>query len=230
MKNHFRKGAFRWASLILTVVMAVNLLPLSALAIASTGGTGTESDPYVYAVGTKDDLKHAVDAINGASETDFSVIDLTADIEYVGRLSLSKGTTTLIGNGYTLSFLAPSSELASSSELGISISNGATLNLGDGSSLLTIQAKKQNENDFYTNSDSPGMLVVDEDSILNMYDGATLKDAINNNYFGGAVTLYQEATFHMYGGTITNCGVYGGSVCYGGAVAAGSSCFYEGAG
>ena len=217
MKKHFRKGAFRWASLILTVVMAINLLPLTAMAadpISPNSGTGTESDPYVYAVGTKDDLKDAVDAINGASETDFSVIDLTADIEYVGRLSLSKGTTTLIGNGYTLSFLA------SSSELGISISNGATLNLGDGSSLLTIQAKKQNENDFYTNNDSPGMLVVDEDSILNMYDGATLKDAINNNYFGGAVTLYQEATFHMYGGTITNCGVYGGSVCYGGAVAA----------
>lgn len=51
-----------------------------------------------------------------------------------------------------------------------------------------------------------------------MYSGATLANRVGNNYFGGGVTV-QGGTFHMYGGTIENCGIRGGSVCYGGGVA-----------
>ena len=50
-----------------------------------------------------------------------------------------------------------------------------------------------------------------------MYDKVTLKDHKGNNYFGGGVTV-EGGTFKMHGGTIENCGIDGGSVCYGGGV------------
>ena len=51
-----------------------------------------------------------------------------------------------------------------------------------------------------------------------MYPGVTIADRKGDNYFGGGVTV-QGGTFHMYGGTIDNCGITGGSICYGGGVA-----------
>lgn len=51
-----------------------------------------------------------------------------------------------------------------------------------------------------------------------MHPGVTIADRKGNNYFGGGVTV-QGGTFHMYGGTIDNCGITGGSICYGGGVA-----------
>lgn len=51
-----------------------------------------------------------------------------------------------------------------------------------------------------------------------MYSGVTVSDREGNNYFGGGVTV-QGGTFHMLGGTIKNCGINGGSMCYGGGVA-----------
>lgn len=51
-----------------------------------------------------------------------------------------------------------------------------------------------------------------------MYPGVTLAGREGNNYFGGGVTV-SGGEFHMYGGIIKNCGIRGGSVCYGGGVA-----------
>lgn len=51
-----------------------------------------------------------------------------------------------------------------------------------------------------------------------MYPGVTVADRKGNNYFGGGVTV-QGGEFHMYGGAIDNCGITGGSMCYGGGVA-----------
>lgn len=51
-----------------------------------------------------------------------------------------------------------------------------------------------------------------------MYSGVTVSDREGNNYFGGGVTV-QGGTFHMLGGTIKNCGINGGSMCYGGGIA-----------
>lgn len=50
-----------------------------------------------------------------------------------------------------------------------------------------------------------------------MYSGVTVCDRVGSNYPGGGVTV-QGGTFHMYGGTIKNCGINGGGVCYGGGV------------
>lgn len=52
-----------------------------------------------------------------------------------------------------------------------------------------------------------------------MFDGVTVKDALTNNYFGGGVLVGRGGKFEMNGGTITNCGIKGGSVCHGGGVA-----------
>jgi len=51
-----------------------------------------------------------------------------------------------------------------------------------------------------------------------MFSGATVSDREGNNYFGGGVTV-EGGIFHMYGGTIRNCGIKCGSICWGGGVA-----------
>ena len=51
-----------------------------------------------------------------------------------------------------------------------------------------------------------------------MYSGVSLSGREGNNQFGGGVTV-SGGTFHMHGGVIENCGIRGGSVCYGGGVA-----------
>ena len=51
-----------------------------------------------------------------------------------------------------------------------------------------------------------------------MFSGVTVSDREGNAYYGGGVTV-EGGTFHMYGGTIRNCGIKGGSICWGGGVA-----------
>lgn len=62
----------------------------------------------------------------------------------------------------------------------------------------------------------PGLLYIQ--GACNMYPGVTVADRKGDNYFGGGVTV-QGGEFHMYGGAIDNCGITGGSICYGGGVA-----------
>lgn len=94
----------------------------------------------------------------------------------------------------------------------ISVQSGAQLNLGaaDGSDTLKISGGNEQSNDV------PGLLYIQ--GTCNMYPGVTIADRKGDNYFGGGVTV-QGGTFHMYGGTIDNCGITGGSMCYGGGVA-----------
>ena len=65
-------------------------------------------------------------------------------------------------------------------------------------------------------NDMPGLL--DIEGTCEMYSGVSLSGREGNNYFGGGVTV-SGGTFHMHGGVIENCGIRGGSVCYGGGVA-----------
>lgn len=86
------------------------------------------------------------------------------------------------------------------------------MNLGaaDGSDTLIISGGNEQSNDV------PGLLYIQ--GTCNMHPGVTIADRKGDNYFGGGVTV-QGGTFHMYGGTIDNCGITGGSICYGGGVA-----------
>lgn len=94
----------------------------------------------------------------------------------------------------------------------ISVQSGAQLSLGvaNGSDALKISGGNEQSNDI------PGLLHIE--GTCNMHPGVTIADRKGDNYFGGGVTV-QGGTFHMYGGTIDNCGITGGSICYGGGVA-----------
>ena len=136
--------------------------------------------------------------INGGEYT----ISLQADIESYLSLTNPTATVTLVGNGHSLSAALTACSVS-----------GGTLNLGDGQSELILIGSNT--------YDEPGLIhVFGKNAACNMYDKVTIKDNKSQNYLGGGVTVEQSGTFHMYGGTIRNCGVEGGSVCYGGGVAA----------
>ncbi|MBR1708047.1 MAG: hypothetical protein IJ719_04350 [Clostridia bacterium] len=123
--------------------------------------------------------------------------DITGSIE----INNSNATVTIVGNGYTLSGVSQI----------ITVSNGV-LNLGDGESELTLAYTGTIDQD-------PGFVYINgTNAICNMYEKVTIRDSKKDNQFGGGVAV-QSGTFHMYGGTIQNCGVASGSVCFGGGVA-----------
>lgn len=159
------------------------------------------ADPTVYTVGNSEEFNNAVATINGKTSGDY-VIKLAADIESEASVS-GPCPVTILGCGHTLTIGTNGS---------LQVMKGSQLSLGaaDGSDTLTIKGSGEN-------NDAPGLLYVDGGS-CDMYAGVTLADREGNNYFGGGVTVF-GGTFHMHGGAIENCGIEGGSVCYGGGVA-----------
>lgn len=175
---------------------------VSCVFAAPTLAFATESN--VYEVGDSEGFNNAVADINvnGRTGEDY-VIKLTHDIESNGASFSSDCTTTILGNGHTITF--PHREAS------LSVQEGSRLNLGstDGRDVLTIKGGSEQ------NNDAPGLL--DIMGTCDMYAGVTLTGREGNNYYGGGVTVY-GGTFHMHGGAIENCGIRGGSVCYGGGV------------
>ena len=175
------------------------------------------ADPTVYPVGNDDEFKDAVADINvnGKTGEDY-VIKLTDDFESNGATFSSDCTTTILGNGHTITL--------GEGEAHFGVSGGAQLNLGstDGSNVLTINGGGKSYND------RPGVLQVEVGSTCDMYSRVTICGREGSNYPGGGVTV-QGGTFHMHGGTIENCGIDGGSVCYGGGVGVVND-YYTGAG
>ena len=181
----------RTAILILTLIMAFGLMPISANATEST----------VISVSNKTEFEKAIDRVNNDSGSDYT-IELTDDIQIDGAAIQASRKATILGNGHTLTMGVHGS---------VHVSKGAELTFGaaDGNVLNIFSAKG-------TSNDEPGMLNIE--GTCNMYSGVTLSGREGNNYFGGGVTV-SGGTFHMYGGTIEKCGIKGGSVCYGGGVA-----------
>ncbi len=161
------------------------------------------ADPTVYEVGDSAEFNSAVAAINRATGGDY-VIKLTDDIESYGASFGSACTTTILGNGHTIAF--PHRDTS------FYVQEGSQLNLGssDDSDVLTIKGGSEQ------NNDAPGLLHVG--GTCNMFSGVTVSDREVNNYYGGGVTV-EGGIFHMYGGAIRNCGINGGSICWGGGVA-----------
>lgn len=167
-------------------------MPISAFA----------ATPTTIKVGSSSEFDSAVATVNAAPSGEY-VIELTDDIQTGGASFTSSRPVSIVGNGHTMTLGQYSS---------ISVQSGAQLNLGaaDGSDTLKISGGNEQSNDV------PGLLYIQ--GTCNMYPGVTIADRKGNNYFGGGVTV-QGGTFHMYGGTIDNCGITGGSMCYGGGVA-----------
>lgn len=186
-----KKLSAKFLCVVLSLVVLLCALPVTVYANSTT-----------YSVKDSDELKAAVDAINSAAAGNYT-ISLAADIEGDG-FAIKNGnvTVTVIGNGNSLT--CPVGQ-------NVQAWDGAKVILGDGESELTLIGGVTNDN--------PGVVYVfGQGSSCIMNDKVTIKDNRTNNYFGGGVTV-KGGTFHMYGGTIQNCGIDGGSVCYGGGVA-----------
>lgn len=166
-------------------------MPISAFAATPTTIEASNSSEF----------DNAVDTVNSASSGEY-VIELTDDIQTGGASFSSSQPVSIVGNGHTITLGGFGS---------ISVQPGAHLNLGtaDGNNALKISGGNEQGNEV------PGLLYIQ--GACNMYRGVTIADRKGNTYFGGGVTV-QGGTFHMYGGTIENCGITGGSMCYGGGV------------
>lgn len=181
---------------VLTFVAALALyalvMPISAFA----------ATPTTIKVGNSSEFDKAAATVNAATSGEY-IIELTDDIQTGGVSFSSSQPVSIVGNGHTMTLGQYSL---------ISVQSGAQLNLGaaDGSDTLKISGGNEQSNDV------PGLLYIQ--GTCNMYPGVTIADRKGDNYFGGGVTV-QGGTFHMYGGTIDNCGITGGSMCYGGGVA-----------
>lgn len=195
-------GLVRKKALVKILGRALALMAILASCVLAAPALAFAAEPIVIEVGSGAEFDNAVATINGAAGGEY-VIKLTDDFESGGASFSSACATTILGGGHTITLGQYSS---------LSVAKGTQLNLGsaDGGSTLTISGGNKQSNDV------PGLLYVQ--GSCNMYSGVTVSDRKGENYFGGGVTV-QGGTFHMYGGTIKNCGVNGGSMCYGGGVA-----------
>lgn len=188
--------------MVKTLDRALALMTLLVACVLAVPALAFAAEPTIIEVGSGSEFNNAVATINAATSGDY-VIKLTDDFESNGASFSSPCTTTILGGGHTMTLGQYTS---------LSVAKGAQLNLGsadDGGTLIISGGNEQS-------NDVPGLLYVQ--GTCNMYPGVTVSDREGNNYFGGGVTV-QGGTFHMYGGTIKNCGISGGSMCYGGGVA-----------
>ena len=193
------------------IAMTFTAFPLTANAVEvdASATAATEIN-----VGSADDLTAACNTIN--TNGGEYIINLTADITN-GQIEVktSNAVVTVFGNGHKI-------DRSENGHPAVNVSNGATLNLGspDGGekNALTIVSGVDN--------DDAGIIYIWPDSTCHMYDKVTLKDHKGNNYLGGGVTV-EGGTFIMNGGTIENCGIDGGSVCYGGGVGVFNGGYFE---
>lgn len=177
----------------------VAVLTLYALVMPISAFAAT---PTTIEVSNSSEFDNAVATVNAATSGEY-IIELTDDIQTGGASFSSSQPVSIVGNGHTMALGRYDS---------ISVQSGAQLSLGvaDGSDALKISGGNEQSNDV------PGLLHIE--GTCNMHPGVTIADRKGDNYFGGGVTV-QGGTFHMYGGTIDNCGITGGSICYGGGVA-----------
>lgn len=185
------KKRYRMMLGILLVVLSLSVTPKAAFA---ENKTVTRIE-----VGNEAEFDKAISTVNSASEGEY-VISLTGNVEIGGATIQSKCPVTLLGNGHTLTV-----------QVSIHVAEGAPVKLGSGDgNVLNIHGTEKGE--------EPGLLYISKEGTCEMYPGVSLSGRKGNNYFGGGVTVY-GGTFHMHGGVIENCGIEGGSVCYGGGVA-----------
>ena len=166
-------------------------------------------------VASAEELNTAVETINNG--TGDYTLNLTADITMASSLSITKNKVTIIGNGHSINF--GGAEVAIS--VNSSTSDKPVLILGDAedsSNKLTLNGDNVARDGGHLIAVA-GTGSVAGNGTVKIYAGTTLQNAKSNNTFGGAIVVGQGGYLEMNGGTITNCGVEGGSVNFGGGVA-----------
>ncbi len=198
-----KKTVAKYLCIILSVAMLVTALPLTVYA-----------EDSVINVSTAEQLSAACTAINNGNGGEYT-INLTGDI-IDGQIDITKSgaVVTVIGNGKTIT----------NDRTAVYVSDGAKVILGDGKSDLILKGT-----DTFINgvtNDCPGLIDVLPDSTCEMNKNVTVKDRKGQNYLGAGATV-EGGTFVMNGGIIDNCGIDGGSVCYGGGVAVFNGGYFE---
>ena len=166
----------KYLKTVLVLFALVLLLPV--IASAENG---------VYDVTAEAELRSAVGSLtDGGSVT----VRLQNDVTIDSDLKVSAGTLTIKGQGNTLLFRSGSMTLIGS----------ATVNLG------TKEGENDPENVLVLTSTAGTLSVVHMGgtSVLNMYNGVSVKDSSAGGQAGG-VQLVDHAAFNMYGGVISNC-------------------------
>ena len=202
---------------VLSLILFALLIFQQSNAVAfadEVSGSGESQPQIVIEVGSAEDFTTALETINNG-EGNFT-INITADITMASSINIKKNTVTIDGNNHTLDFGSLEQAIVVNGSSGAS----PTLILGkDANSTLTLKSNGQ------VRPDGSHFIIVGDSGALNgsgtlyMNTGVTVKDAYTNNTFGGGVLVGNGGKFVMNGGTITNCGIKGGSVCHGGGVA-----------
>lgn len=180
---------------ILLVVLSLSITPKAAFAENKT--------VKVFEVENEAEFANAISTVNSASEGEY-IISLTDNVEISGASIQSPCPVTILSDGHEHTLTVRSY---------IYVGKDAKVKLGSGtkdSGTLNILGTE--------NGEEPGLLYISKEGTCEMYSDVSLSGRKGNNYFGGGVTV-EGGTFHMHGGVIENCGIYGGSVCYGGGVA-----------
>lgn len=179
---------------VLAFVVALALYTL-ALPISAFAAT-----PTTIGAGNSSEFNKAVATVNAATSGEY-IIKLTDDFQTGGASFSSSQPVSIVGNGHTITFGGSSIYVNPSVQL--------SLGAADGSDTLKISGG----NEYI--GDDPSLLRIK--GTCNMYPGVTIADRKGGHGFGGGVAV-EGGTFHMYGGTIENCGIDAGSMCYGGGV------------
>ena len=165
----------RLISLFLAFDMILSLFPISAFA-------ETPSEQPVE-VRSAQELLEAVRTINQKDGNNTISLKKDITLENGEEIKLTRGETTILGNGHTIS---------GGRNQTLWVSDSAVLNLGrqDGTDKLTFEGNDQ----------SITAVSVSGQAKLNVYEGVTIK-----NYHNSGVKVDAGATFTMSGGTIQNC-------------------------
>ena len=159
-----------------------------------------------FEVSTSEEFRNAVNAINNADSGSYE-IKLKNDITLNDKLTLSKNTTTILGEGHTL------------------ISTQDNVLGADGTAVLNLGAENYSETltlDGVASYINGSLLTINGNAILNMYNHVTLQNNSSSSSSGG-VQVGNHSTFNMHGGTIRKCSSGnntdgGGIGCSGGTV------------
>ena len=165
----------RLISLFLAFDMLLSLFPISAFA-------ETPSEQPVE-VRSAQELLEAVRTINQKDGNNTISLKKDITLENGEEIKLTRGETTILGNGHTIS---------GGRNQTLWVSDSAVLNLGrqDGADELTFEGNGQNIT----------AVSVSDHAELNVYEGVTIE-----NYHNSGVKVGAGAAFTMNGGTIQNC-------------------------
>ena len=185
-----KKRLLAW---LLALMMLIAIMPVTAIA----------AQPKQYEVSTLEELLAAVREIN--RDGGENVITLKENITLNARdwtesdsaLSFQNGTTTLLGEGHTLTMDVPGNR-------GMDVCGSAKLFLGSEGYEQTLALVGSGSSDEKDGVLLNPILNLRGQSEVRIYDGVSIRDTFSRST-SAAIQLQGSSVLRMYGGEITNC-------------------------